>query len=261
MRYCTSHNLYTLLSDLFFLWVIYYFGLGGWDNSRLLLFHYGAAPWIILLFVCTLVFSKSDYRIDLPVFVAAVILGYWGEWWGTTRGLWTYWDLSTPPLYLPPLWGIGVITIIHFKELCFHWLNRNIPDWLWKLGSSSFVLIPVTAFLHSRHLLATIDWSNKLDFHFWAGVMTGVFLVVVEMKWKETLLLYLCGTFIGGIYEYLGTSWGEWTYITGEIPPLWIAPLWGYATVAMSKLPLFLENRAKELLPLKKLIDLKCFKL
>ncbi|NMC14397.1 MAG: hypothetical protein GYA34_16120 [Chloroflexi bacterium] len=252
LRYCSPRSQLTLFSNLFFLWIIYYFGLGGWDNTCQLLFYYGAVPWIILLTVCTLVFFKSDYRIDLPVFVAAVALGYWGEWWGTTRGIWSYWNHATPPLYLPPLWGIGVITVIHFKEMIFPWSDRNIPQQLWKIGSLSFILLPVTSFIHSRHLLAAINWSDKLDFHFYAGIITGAFLILYEMNWKETMLLYLCGTLLGGMYEYLGTSWGEWTYITGETPPLWIAPLWGYATVAMFKLPLLIVDRVKELANQKK---------
>ena len=41
---------------------------------------------------------------------------------------------------------------------------------------------------------------------------------------------------LGGLYEYLGTTFGEWTYLTGEQPPLWIVPLWGIACVAMNNL-------------------------
>jgi len=41
---------------------------------------------------------------------------------------------------------------------------------------------------------------------------------------------------LGGLYEYLGTTFGEWTYLTGEQPPLWIVPLWGIACVAMHNL-------------------------
>ncbi|MCL4395146.1 MAG: hypothetical protein M1482_10160 [Chloroflexi bacterium] len=41
---------------------------------------------------------------------------------------------------------------------------------------------------------------------------------------------------MGGTYEWLGTSMREWTYITHEVPPLWIIPLWGLACVAMTNL-------------------------
>jgi hypothetical protein len=235
----------TWLSNLFFLWVIYYFALGGWNTAVTLLFHYGILPWIILSVVGALVVIRSDYRIDLPLFAAALILGYWGEWWGTTRGFWTYWNHATPPVYLPPLWGIGVLTVIHFKAWIFPWLERHISEGWWKLGSLSFIALPVLGFAHSWHLLTTIDWRHRLDGHFVAGCILAIFLVILRANWKETLLLYLCGTIIGGLYEYLGTSWGEWVYFTGETPPWWIAPLWGYATVAMSKLAVIMTSIIK----------------
>lgn len=230
----------TLLSNLFFLWVIFYFGLDGWDTAITILFHYGITPWVILAMVCFLIFIRSDYRLDLPTFAAAVLLGYWGEWWGTSRGFWTYWNNASPPIYLPPLWGIGVLTVYHFKELIFPWLEQNVPARMWKAGSLCFVLLPVLGFAHSWGLLTKVDWLHRLDWHFAAGCLVGIILVITKANWKETLLLYLCGTLIGGAYEYLGTSWGEWSYFTGEIPPWWIAPLWGYATVAMTKLPILI---------------------
>lgn len=233
----------TLLSNLFFLWVIFHFGLGGWSTAVTLLFHFGITPWIILLIVVFLVFIRSNARLDLPIFVAALILGYWGEWWGTSRGFWTYWNNASPPIYLPPLWGIGVLTVYHFKEMICPWLEQHVPKPAWKAGYLLFLMLPVLGFVHSWNLLTGVNWLNRLDLHFFAGCLVGIILILYKANWQETLLLYLCGTLIGGAYEYLGTSWGEWTYFTGEIPPWWIAPLWGYATVAMTKLPIFLITK------------------
>jgi len=239
-RFPFQLNRRTLLSNLFFMWVIFYFGLGGWDNAKMLLLHYGVFPWVILAIVCLLVILGSNYRIDLPIFLAALILGYWGEWWGTSRGFWTYWNNASPPIYLPPLWGIGVITVYHFNKLIYPWLEQHLPERVWKAGYSLFLVLPGLGFANSWNLLAGVDWLNRLDGHFAAGCLAGIILVITKANWKKTLLLYLCGTLIGGAYEYLGTSWGEWVYFTGEIPPLWIAPLWGYAVVAMTKLPCFI---------------------
>ncbi|MBN1535972.1 MAG: hypothetical protein JW908_04520 [Anaerolineales bacterium] len=237
----------TLLSNLFFVWVILYFGMGGWDTALILLTNYGIIPWLILAIVCGLIFVKSNHRIDLPIFTAAVILGFWGEWWGTSRGFWTYWNNATPPLYLPPLWGIGVITVYHFKSLIFPWLEQHIPESIWKGASLLFIILPVWGFAHSWSALTGSDWPSRLDWHFAAGCLVGVVLIFFPVNWKETLLLYVCGTLIGGAYEYLGTSWGEWVYFTHEIPPWWIAPLWGYATVAMTKLPRFISRAIRKI--------------
>ncbi len=69
-----------------------------------------------------------------------------------------------------------------------------------------------------------------------AGIVLGVTLLLWRMDVAETFSLYVCGMLLGGTYEFLGTWIGEWTYVTHEIPPLWIVPLWGLACVAMVKL-------------------------
>ncbi|HEX7593625.1 MAG TPA: hypothetical protein VF429_05580, partial [Anaerolineae bacterium] len=72
---------------------------------------------------------------------------------------------------------------------------------------------------------------------------------------------YICGMLLGGTYEWLGTRMGEWTYITREVPPLWIIPLWGLACVAMVKLsrllvlPLQKANAARHRLSAARLKD------
>jgi hypothetical protein len=117
----------TLLADLFFLWVIVRYAMGGWQLGLYLLTRNGIIPWLILAGVLFLLLYRSDYRTDLPIFVAAVALGYWGEWWGTTRGLWTYWNGQTPPSYLPPLWGIGLLTVYRLHLMLIGLSKTAIP--------------------------------------------------------------------------------------------------------------------------------------
>jgi hypothetical protein len=225
----------TLLSDLFFLGVIVEHAMGGWQLGLYLLTHNGIIPWLILLGVLFLLLYRSDYRTDLPIFIAAVALGYWGEWWGTTRGLWTYWNGLTPPPYLPPLWGIGLLTVYRLHLLFIGWSKTETPTSRW-LKVASFVVLPAMAFAKSWPLLTQVNWAAALDAHFWAGMLVAGGLILYKLDLNETFWLYLCGMVLGGTYEYLGTSWGEWRYVTGEVPPLWIAPLWGLASVTMVKL-------------------------
>jgi len=82
----------------------------------------------------------------------------------------------------------------------------------------------------------TVDWSGRLDAHFFAGIAVGIALLLYRFDVDETFGLYVCGMLLGGAYEWIGTSIREWTYITREAPPLWIIPLWGLACVAMVKL-------------------------
>ncbi len=270
----------TLLVNLFFLWVIFRYALGGWETAQILLTQIGFPAWIALAVVCALVLYRSDYRADVPLFIAAFALGYWGEWWGATRGVWTYWNHATPPDYLPPLWAIGLLTVTHLRALLIDVSLRakrsNLPD-NHKIASSrkpllamtrtrafkaaSFVALPALAFAYSAPRLAAVDWSSRLDANFFAGSVAGIALLLYRLDIDEAFGLYVCGMILGGTYEWLGTWMHEWTYITREVPPLWIIPLWGLACVAMVKLsrlmrlPLQKANAARHRLHAARLKD------
>ena len=228
--------LLTLLADLFFLWVIYHYAMGGAETAFYLLAHFGLLPWLLLAMVLFFLLYRSDYRTDLPLFAAGLALGYWGEWWGTTRGVWTYWNGAAPPDYLPPLWGIGLLTVYRLSGFFWPVLERPLPRWLGWLIGASFPLLPLLAFTWSGPRLAAVEWQGRLDGHFFVGLAVGIGLVLWRFDLRRAFPLYICGMLLGGLYEYLGTSSREWTYITGEIPPIWIIPLWGLAAVAMDKL-------------------------
>jgi hypothetical protein len=59
---------------LFFLWVLLHFGMGGFENAQLLLTQFGLLPWLILAGVAGLLLYRSDYRTDLPLFAAGLLL-------------------------------------------------------------------------------------------------------------------------------------------------------------------------------------------
>jgi hypothetical protein len=228
----------TILADLGFLWVLVYFGFGGAENANLLLASFGPLAWILLGMVLFLLLFHSDYRTDLPLFAAGFTLGYWGEWWGTTRDIWTYWNGATPPGYLPPLWGLGLITVYRLSQLLYPLLPEDLPCWAKWGMTGSFVILPSLAFVHSWPLIMSVEWRGRLDVHFIAGLGVAGFLILHSFDLRRDFLLFICGSCLGALYEYLGTTLGEWTYATGETPPLWIAPLWGLACVAMTNLAL-----------------------
>jgi hypothetical protein len=234
--------LVTFVTDLGFLWVLIHYGMGGLQNGLMLLKAAGLWAWVLFGMVLFLLLYRSDYRTDLPLFAAGLALGYWGEWWGTTRGVWTYWNGATPPDYLPPLWGLGLLTVYRLSELLAPALRRELPRVLRWVMLGSFAALPLIAFELSWPALAAVDWSGRLDEHFFAGLVTAALLLRYRFDLRQAFLLYACGMLLGGMYEYLGTASHEWTYITREVPPLWIVPLWGIATVAMTHLSLGLRD-------------------
>ncbi len=262
-RFSWSRLSCSLAVSAFFFWVILHYALGGWELAWFLLSTIGPPAWIALGIVVALVLYRSDYRIDLPLFLAGLALGYWGEWWGTTRGVWTYWNGQTPPDYLPLLWGIGLLTVYHLNLLrdavvqsfhraplvkrksnppqrdCFV-AERSRPRPAFPVvrwfKTGSLVVLPLLAFASSAPRLAAVDWSTRLDAHLYAGILAGAVLVFGRLDADEAFGIYVCGMLLGGTYEWLGTWLREWSYVTNEVPPLWIIPLWGLACVSMVNL-------------------------
>lgn len=231
-----------LLVKGFFLWTLWHYGLGGYETAVMLLTLYQPLSWLLLGGVVCLLLYQSDYRTDVPLFIAGWLLGYWGEWWGTTRGVWWYWNGAAPPDYLPPLWGLGLLTVYRLSQLLLRWFPKELPRGLrWVMGSC-FVLLPLILLGRSWSLLGALGWRGWLDGHFFAGLIVAAALIVHGFDLRRDFLIYLSGTLLGGLYEYLGTTLGEWTYISGENPPLWIAPLWGLASVAMVSLSFVIGN-------------------
>jgi hypothetical protein len=229
-------RLLTLIFDLVLLGLLVHFGMGGLETGWQLLTGYSPLSWLLFGLVVTLLLYRSDFYSDLPLLLAGWGLGFWGEWWGTTHGVWAYWNGATPPDYLPPLWGLGVITVYRMAGLMAPFFRGRLPGGVRFFMGASFVLLPPLAFLWSWPRLAVVDWNGKLDLHLAAGLAVGIFLVLYRFNLQRAFPIYLCGMLLGGLYEALGTVGGEWAYITQEQPPLWIVPLWGLAAVAMINL-------------------------
>ena len=240
LSYIDRDKLLTLVANLFFAWVIFRYALGGWENAQLIFTYIGLPARIALTVVSAFVIYRSDYRSDIPLFIAGYALGYWGEWWGTTRDVWTYWNRQTPPDYLPPLWAIGLLTVYHLHLIIASLLKRRASQNHFAvirfIQIAGLIILPTLAFAISAPNLLAVDWSSRLDVHLFAGILVGIALLAYRLDVGETFSLYVCGILLGGTYEWLGTSMHEWTYITHEMPPLWIIPLWGLACAAMVKL-------------------------
>lgn len=113
-----------------------------------------------------------------------------------------------PPDYSPPLWAVGLLTAYHLRLPLATLLSAKLMiDNRIKLAV--FSLLPALGFLSYLPRLLAVDWSGRLDIHFYLGICSGIMP--------------------GGIYEWPGTWISKWTYSTQEVPPPWIIPLWGLA--------------------------------
>ena len=62
-----------------------------------------------LLLVLFLVVTPTDHRFALLTFLAGAGLGYFLEYWGTTRECWTYYTLQKPPIFAILAHGMAAV--------------------------------------------------------------------------------------------------------------------------------------------------------
>jgi hypothetical protein len=65
--------------------------------------------WIALGLCALLIATPTDHRGAVLTFAAGTGLGYFLEWWGTTRECWTYYTRETPPLFAVLAHGMAAV--------------------------------------------------------------------------------------------------------------------------------------------------------
>jgi hypothetical protein len=62
-----------------------------------------------VLLVGFLILTPTDHRMAVLTFIAGSGLGYFLEYWGTTRGCWVYYTLAKPPLFAVLAHGMAAV--------------------------------------------------------------------------------------------------------------------------------------------------------
>lgn len=225
----------TILFDLFLVWTVVEFVFGGWGRT-VRIYSTGPALWGgIILGLVTLTLVKSDFRTDIPMYLSAFCLAYWLEWWGTTRGVWTYSGNRTPPINEIFLWGICLLSVYHGSLLLMGKRERRPGRTSTWLMISLLVLLPVIGFVLTWRFIVSVNWMQYLDLHSVVAVVFASVLILKDFRLKETFLVFVGGTFLGGLLETLGTASGRYAYLSGQGAPLLVGPVWGVTCVVMVK--------------------------
>ncbi len=252
MEFLRRHyvTLGTLLFDLFLVYTIVFVILGGWGRAVRI---YSPMPslwgWIILA-LAALTLIKSDFRNDVPMYLSALGLAYWLEWWGTTRGVWSYSGNQTPPLGEIFLWGICLLSVFHASLL----VPGKWEGWKGKYSTRAMVLVlvvlPVVAFILTWKFIISVDWTKYFDLHSVAAVVFASVFILKDFDLKQTFLVFVGGTFLGGLLETLGTASGRYAYLSGTGAPLMVGPIWGVTCVVMVKFGYQLKKAASKMIVL-----------
>lgn len=237
MNFLKRHHvvLGTILFDLFLLWTVVTFVFGGWDRT-VRIFSSGRTLWgWIILFLVALNLIRSDFRADIPMYVSAFGLAYWLEWWGTTRGVWTYSTNQTPPLGEIFLWGICLLSVFHTSLLFLGKGERDRGRYATWVMALVLCGLPLIGLILTWKFIISVDWMKYFDIHSVVAVVFAAVLILKDFDLKQTFLVFVGGTFLGGFLESLGTGSGRYAYLSGTGAPLMVGPVWGVTCVVMVK--------------------------
>ena len=225
----------TILFDLFLLWTVVHFVFGGWERT-VRIYSTGPSVWGgIILVLVALNLIKSDFRTDIPMYLSAFGLAYWLEWWGTTRGVWTYSGNRTPPIEEIFLWGICLLSVFHANLLFLGKDDGKRGKYTIWVMVLVLVVLPVIGFALTWKFIISVDWMKYFDLHSVVAVVFAAVLILKDFRLKETFLVFVGGTFLGGLLETLGTASGRYAYLSGTGAPLLVGPIWGVTCVVMVK--------------------------
>jgi len=90
-----------------------------------------------ILLVGFLILTPTDHRMAVLTFIAGSALGYFLEYWGTTRGCWTYYTLAKPPIFAVlahgmaavAFWRTALVLGIFYKKISWFRLAKTIFPW------------------------------------------------------------------------------------------------------------------------------------
>lgn len=183
--------------------------------------------WLLLgLFAAMsgLIMVGADLRMDSILILVGGAGGFIIESWGTQTGLWAYYTLERPPLWIIPAWPIATLSIDRLVRI----LERILPARLHaRLGSIYWwLLLPFCGLMFS-FIRPTFDQPMTLA----AGTLCA--LIIASPNDKRLAAMYvLAGALLGYFLEVWGTSRGCWTYYTLETPPIFAVLAHGMAAFA-----------------------------
>ncbi|MEA3327656.1 MAG: hypothetical protein U9R53_10210 [Chloroflexota bacterium] len=184
--------------------------------------------WLLIgnfLVMSILITLNAELRYDIPYGLIAIAGGFIIEAWGTQSGLWAYYTLETPPLWIIPAWPIASLSVYRLYKLLSHFLQK-VPEkcfkWgYWPIFGIFFVLLMDFVRPTFSHPLTIFS------------VLVCGLLILTNKDKRSVCIIFVAGSALGYFLERWGTTRLCWTYYTGGFPPFFTVLAHGMATVAV----------------------------
>ena len=191
-------RLQPVLRNVRWLW-----GRGG--SSRL----YVAAVTILFLAILVVTVHVISSRIqpvrDARIAGAAILVGWLYEWWGTTRGLWTYFTFERPPIWIVFAWPIGSLVIDRAASWAMARWESPVPSgWSERIYACCAAVIVIGIVWFSRPA-----WGSPITW----GLVSMIVVALAFRPVPQHGLWLMTVCFVGIFWADLwGTASGCWSY-------------------------------------------------
>jgi len=171
-----------------------------------------------------LIMARADVKRDLRTVAVGLMGGLVIESWGTQTGLWTYYTLERPPLWIIPAWPIASLAIDRLTGFLAPAATR-VPRRT--TGAVYAATFGVFAVLMLDFIRPAIGMSLTVT-----AMLLCAFLIATPVQPRIALSTFAAGAALGYFLELWGTTRGCWIYYTFETPPLFAVLAHGMAAVA-----------------------------
>ena len=171
-----------------------------------------------------LIMARADVKRDLRTVAVGLMGGLVIESWGTQTGLWTYYTLERPPMWIVPAWPIASLAIDRLTGLLerpFARFGGRATRAAYAITFGAFTVLMVDFVRPTMGLSLTI-----------AAMLLCAFLVATPVQPRVALATFFAGAALGTFLELWGTTRGCWIYYTHETPPVFAVLAHGMAAVA-----------------------------
>ncbi len=178
-----------------------------------------------------LIMAGADLKADVWIALVSLFGGLAIESWGTQSGLWHYYTLERPPLWILPAWPIAALS---WNRLVrgLEWIAaRLIPAD--RNGDMLFRLLYWTILGGFYVLLWIFVWPTIAHPMTILAVLACTLIILSPTDHRRALLSFVAGSSLGYFLERWGTSRLCWTYYTRQTPPLFAVLAHGMTAVAV----------------------------
>ncbi len=188
--------------------------------------------WLLLgnfAVMSMLIVAGADLKTDLWIVLVALGGGLAIESWGTQSGLWHYYTLESPPLWIIPAWPIANLSVKRLARLLDIMIEYTMPKLTPKHFRALFWLILLPFFA----LLIRFVWPTLTHPLTILAVIACALTILSINEHRPAALTFVAAAGLGYFLERWGTTRLCWTYYTDFKPPLFAVLAHGMAAMAV----------------------------